>query len=204
MDEQQAVDLLKNGNLGGLEYLVGKYQVKAIQAAYLILGDRGLAEDTAQSSFITAAEKIGQFDPTRPFGPWFYRIVVNSSLKTCVRERKQVALDAGNGEESLPGWLIEPGRILEEIVESAETRREVWRAICKLTLKQRTALVMRYYLKMTDKEISQELNRPLSAIRWSIFAGHERLRTLLTSLSPTHDQQAKTTCSSQERSVNNE
>ena len=187
MEEQQAVDLLKNGNPSGLEYLVEKYQVKAIQAAYLILGDRDLAEDTTQSAFLTAAEKIVQFDPTRPFGPWFYRIVVNAALKASLRERKQVALDAGDREKSLPGWLSDPGKTLEEMVESAETRREVWQAICKLTLKQQTALVMRYYLHMSDKEISQELDRPLSAIRWSIFAGHERLRTLLSALRPSSD-----------------
>jgi RNA polymerase sigma-70 factor (ECF subfamily) len=192
MEEDHAVNLLKNGNLCGLEYLVGKYQVKAIQAAYLILGDRGLAEDTAQSAFLTSAEKIHQFDSSRPFGPWFYRIVVNSALKTCLRESKRVSLNAGDGEESLPGWLIDPSRTPEEMVESAETRREVWQAIRKLTLKQRTALVMRYYLKMTDKEISQELNRPLSAIRWSIYAGHERLRTLLSSLHPASERQTTT------------
>ncbi len=187
MEETQAVDRLKHGDLRGLEYLVETYQVRAVQAAYLILGDKDQAEDIAQSAFITVAEKIGQFDPTRPFGPWFYRIVVHLALKTGMREKRQVPLDDEDDAGSPPAWLSDPCRTLEEMVESAEARREVWQALGRLTVKQRTALVMRYYLKMADKEISGELKRPLSAVRWSIHAGHERLRILLSAHRPLKD-----------------
>jgi RNA polymerase sigma-70 factor (ECF subfamily) len=180
MEEIQAIDLLENGDLRGLEFLVTQYQVRAVQAAYLILGDKDQAEDIAQAAFITAAEKIGQFDSARPFGPWFYRIVVHSAFKTDMREKRQLSLDDENEGSRLPAWLIDPCRSLEEMVESAEARQEVWQALGRLTVKQRTALVMRYYLKMADKEISRELGRPLSAIRWSIHAGHKRLRILLS------------------------
>lgn len=189
MEENQAIDLLKKGELCGLQYLVEKYQVKAIQAAYLILGERNLAEDITQSAFLTAAEKIHQFDSDRSFGPWFYRIVINASIKASIREHKQESFDSEGGEENLLGWLSDPGRTLEEMVVSMETRQEVWQMICKLTLKQRTVLVMRYYLKMTDKEISQELKQPLSTIKWSIHAGRERLRTLLSSSDPSRENQ---------------
>lgn len=189
MEEKQAVILLKKGDMDGLQYLVEKYQVKAVQAAYLILGDRNLAEDIVQSSFILIAEKIYQFDIERPFGPWFYRIVVNASIKTAMREQKLVSICSADEEESIPDWLTDPVRTLEEIVENTETRQEVWRAICDLTLKQRTVLVMRYYLEMTNKEISRELGEPLSSVRWSIHAGYEKLRHLLSPIDPSRTGQ---------------
>jgi len=191
MEEKQAINLLKKGNIYGLQYLVEKYQVKAVQAAYLILGDRNWAEDIVQSSFIMAAEKIRQFDSERPFGPWFYRMVVNTSIKTSMRERRLVSINAEDGEKNLANRAIDPVHTPEEIIENLETRQEVWQAICELSLKQRTVLVMRYYLGMTDKEISHELEEPLSTIRWSIHAGYERLRHLLSPINQAHAGQNK-------------
>jgi RNA polymerase sigma-70 factor (ECF subfamily) len=189
MEEKQAVILLKKGDMDGLQYLVEKYQVKAVQAAYLILGDRNLAEDIVQSSFILIAEKIYQFDIERPFGPWFYRIVVNASIKTAMREQKLVSIHSADEEKRIPHGLADPVRTLEEIVENTETRREVWRAICDLTLKQRTVLVLRYYLGMTNKEISLALGEPLSSVRWAIHAGYEKLRHLLSPIDPSRTGQ---------------
>lgn len=81
MDETQAVRSLKQGNLDGLETLVQNHQVKAVRAAYLILGDRGLAQEVVQKAFIKIAGRIDQFDERYPFAPWFYRIVVNDARK---------------------------------------------------------------------------------------------------------------------------
>ena len=52
MNEQKAIQRLKNHDIGGLELLVHKYQVKAVRTAYLITQDVGLAEDIVQDCFI--------------------------------------------------------------------------------------------------------------------------------------------------------
>ncbi len=62
MDDQIAISRLKQGDLNGLETLVNRYQAQAVHAAYLILYDRALAEDVAQSAFVKIAERIHQFD----------------------------------------------------------------------------------------------------------------------------------------------
>ena len=67
MDEQQAIQRLKNNNIGGLEFLVVLYQVKAVRTAYLITRDIGLAEDVVQDSFLQAYRSIHGFDAARPF-----------------------------------------------------------------------------------------------------------------------------------------
>jgi hypothetical protein len=45
MNEQDAIQCLKRGDIGGLEVLVQNYQLRAIRSAYLIVGDHALAED---------------------------------------------------------------------------------------------------------------------------------------------------------------
>ena len=83
MDDQIAISRLKQGDPGGLETLVRDYQVQAVYTAYMIVFDRSLAEEVAQTAFVRVAEKIQQFDEKRPFAPWFFRIVVNEGSRSC-------------------------------------------------------------------------------------------------------------------------
>ena len=179
MEEGQAITLLKQGDLTGLEELVQRYQIVAVQAAYLIVGDRHLAEDIAQTSFLKAAERIHQFKDGRPFRPWFLRIVTNDAIKTSSRAKRHLSLDAPQELGALPTWLRDSSPGPEELADTAENRRMVWEALQQLTPKQRAVVVMRYFLDMKDREISRELNRPLSSVKWSIHAAKERLRSIL-------------------------
>lgn len=188
MEDRQAISLLKRGELAGLEHLVRRHQVKAVHVAYLILRERGLAEDVVQGSFLKAAERIHQFKVGRPFRPWLLRIVTNDSIKAANRATRDLSLDAAQEMELMPSWLRDTNPGPEEQAATAEDRQMVWEALSQLTPKQRAAIVLRYFLDMKDREIARELDRPLSSIKWSIHAAKQRLRSLLGSRNITEGQ----------------
>src|SRR5688572_14373836 len=92
-DERQAVDRLRGGDIGGLEVLVQRHQLQATRAAYLVVRDRQLAEDIVCDAFLRCYERIEQFDASRPFAPWFLRMVVNDALKAAEKRARHVSLD---------------------------------------------------------------------------------------------------------------
>jgi hypothetical protein len=51
MDNRIAISGIKQGDLKGLETLVDRSQVRAVHAAHLVLYDRALAEDIAQTAY---------------------------------------------------------------------------------------------------------------------------------------------------------
>lgn len=179
MEEGQAITLLKQGDLAGLEELVHRHQVDVVHTAYLIVGDRSMAEDIAQASFLKAAERIHQFKDGRPFLPWILRIVTNDAIKASLRARKHLSLDAAQELKESLAWLRDANPSPEELVDTAENRRMVWEALQQLTAKQRAVVVMRYFLGMKAREISKELDRPLSSVKWSLHAAKEHLRSIL-------------------------
>lgn len=179
MEEGQAITLLKEGDLAGLEELVRRHQVDVVHTAYLIVGDRSMAEDIAQASFLKGAERIHQFKDGRPFRPWILRIVTNDAIKVSLKARKHLSLDAAQELDESLTWLRDTTPGPEELAATAENRQMIWEALQQLTPKQRAAIVKRYFLEMRDREIAQELDRPLSSIKWSIHAAKERLRSLL-------------------------
>ena len=177
MEEQRAIERLKRGDPGGLEALVRLHQVRAVRTAYLIVRERTLAEDVVQGAFVKAYEKIGRFDERRPFGPWFTKVVVNDSIKAASRREKTVSY-SGEGED-LVARLADPGSGPEEQAEEGETRRRVWEALAELPPAQRAAVVQRYYLGMSEREMSEEGTSPPGTIKWRLHAAKKSLAKLL-------------------------
>jgi RNA polymerase sigma-70 factor, ECF subfamily len=181
MEERQAIVRLQKGDLSGLETLVECYQVQAVQAACLIVQDRALAEDIVQNAFIVVAAKIHQYDPERPFGPWFFRSVVNASIKAAKRQKRQVPL-----KEQIPGedftladLLTDPHFQPEEWLEQEENRSCVQQALDQLPVDQKAVIVMRYFLEMSEAEMAGEMKRPKSTIKYWLRSAREQLKRLL-------------------------
>jgi hypothetical protein len=81
-----------------------------------------------------------------------------------------------------------------EQIERLETGAEIRAAIAQLPAEQRAAIVLRYYLDLTDNEISARLHSTPSTVRWRLHAARKRLRSLLPAwLRPTGQQDADLT-----------
>ncbi len=184
VDEQQAIQRLKDGDISGLEFLVACHQVKAVRTAYLITRDLGLAEDIVQDAFLQAYRAMRGFDSTRPFEPWFMRSVVNASVKVMQRSARQVPLSGTSqvGEDADESLLAELAARVESVeaqVESIEVQNQIWDALQKLSPRQRAVVVQRYFLEMSEKEMAEDAGSSVGTVKWMLNAARERLRGLL-------------------------
>lgn len=182
MDERQALARLRQGDIGGLENLVLLYQVKAVRAAFLITRDRAAAEDIVQTAFLRVHERIHQYDPDRPFEPWFLRVVVNDAVKAATRRQRQISIDEefAGSDLSLADLLVDAAPDPSDEAEREETRQAVWDAMGKLTPKQRAVAVLRYFLGYSEAEMAAHLTLPAGTVKWRLHAARERLSKLLT------------------------
>ena len=176
--ERDAVRRIQRGDISGLQDLVQRYQLQAARAAYLVVRDRSLAQDLVQSAFVRAFEHIDGFDAGRPFGPWFLRLVLNDAIKVATLRRREVSLDdIGAGLDSTQ--IVDSSIGPEQALEQAETTDQVWAALARLTPAQRAAVVQRYYLDLTEAEMTAALACAPSTIKSRLHAARERLRTHL-------------------------
>lgn len=184
MNEYDAITFLKKGNIIGLKTLVQNYQVQAIRTAYFITQDKNLAEEVVQDAFLRVYERIEQFDVARPFPPWFFRIVTNLAIKAAKREARTLSLDRSTTDSKEPILDLIPDTLPEPHDKMAiqQLQEDVWQALSKLTPEQRSVVVMRYYLDMSEAEMSNKLAIAPGTVKWRLYAARERLRTLLTDL----------------------
>lgn len=180
-DEETAIERLCNGDIGGLEFLVQKYQLRAVRTAYGIIHDRQMAEDVVADAFIIVYERIKQFNVTMRFEPWFYRIVINHSLKKWKKATRIETLT----DDLCSQVVVEPPTSIpgpEENVLNNELRQFISAAIEILPPKQRAVVILRYYLDFQETEMAQILGCPLGTVKWRLHAARTKLRNLFEKL----------------------
>jgi RNA polymerase sigma-70 factor (ECF subfamily) len=173
--EHEAIDRLRRGDIVGLETLVRLHQTHALRTAYLVTRDLAVAEDIVQSAFLRAYERIHQLDPRRGFRAWFLTSVLHDAIKAARRAGRHEPLRT---ELSNDRWIDnQPGP--DALWEHCETADEVWAALGRLSPEQRAAVVARYFLDMTEAEMSAALACPTSTVKWRLHAARARLRLYL-------------------------
>ena len=176
MDDEQAIRRMKRGEMDGLEQLVTRYQDEAGRVAFLITRDEALAQDVVQETFMRIYRRIGQFDAGRPFAPYLMRSVVNAALNATRREKRSVSLesDPARFED-----LLAQAASVETQVEFAQAKQAIFSALAELSPRQRAAIVQRYYLEMSEKEMAESLDAAPGTVKWLLNAARARLRELL-------------------------
>jgi RNA polymerase sigma-70 factor, ECF subfamily len=112
------------------------------------------AEDATMEIFMKLSEKLVQYDPSRSFTAWLYRVAANHCWDMLRRRKARHEKDMEDVDE-IPLEAPEPNQ-LERLIEE-RTSEEVRKALDKLGARARMALVMRYYSEMSYDEIADAL-----------------------------------------------
>lgn len=187
-DETEAIHRCQQGDISGLEPLVLLYQTQALRTAYLLVKDRRLAEDIVQDSFLTAYHHIAQFDATRPFTPWFYRIVLNTARQMLRAHARHPTVSLQpvqfiEGEDSLSNReeLLDTSGQYDPVLRAEQTMEKaaLLDALALLTVKQRSVIILRYYCDFTEREIAQLLGCLPGTVRWRLHSGLRALERII-------------------------
>ena len=138
MTEDEAVLRCQDGDRDAFRYLVEQYKDVLHGTAYLMTGNRALAEEQVQEAFLSAWQGIRGFQLGRPFKPWLVRILINAVLG----QRRRRALTTVPLEES---DRPEDSPSVDEAVEALADRQSVRRALTGLPPDQRQVVVLRYF-----------------------------------------------------------
>ena len=144
------------------------YQLNArdgVRLAYLLTGDRELAEDIAQEAFVRVAGKWQDLRKPDAFRAYLRRAIVNLSRSHFRRQRIARRYLERNAADVRPATLPD----LE--------RREVLRAALQsLPHRQRAALVLRYYEDLSEQQTADVMGCSVGAVKSLVVRGTSALR----------------------------
>jgi RNA polymerase sigma factor (sigma-70 family) len=172
-DEQLARGV-QAGAAADLARLVERHHSPLLGFLYRLTGgDRPLAEDLAQETFLRLLRHIDQFQPGRPFKPWLYAIAVNTA-----RDHYKSA-DSRHTEALAPDFDAPGSETPVEAALRAEEWQRVARAVRGLPLHQREVVVLRYVDDLPLQAIAEVLNVPTGTVKSRLSLALGRLRAAL-------------------------
>jgi RNA polymerase sigma-70 factor, ECF subfamily len=134
------------------------------------------AEDATMEIFMKLRDKLSQYDETRSFSAWLYKVAANHCWD--ILRRRKIRQDKETEDvENLPLEHPDPSQ-LDRMIE-LKTSEEVRHALDKLGARARMALVLRYYSDMSYDEIADALGVRRAFVGVVLLRARHELRQAL-------------------------
>jgi RNA polymerase sigma-70 factor (ECF subfamily) len=147
------------GNQGAFETLLKRHKNRIFSSIYALVGDRYIAEDIFQETFIKIIHSIrtGKYNHEDKFLPWAMRISRNMCIDS-IRQRKRlpIVVDSEGNDILNNIGIFEKSQEELHIANDEITMLRKW--IWELPEEQREVLVLRNYADLSFKEIAVVTN----------------------------------------------
>ncbi len=175
-DEALLVARVRRGDQEAFSALVNRYWDQAFGIAFGFLQHPEDSEDLVQDAFVRALERIDSLGAGSPFGPWFYRLLVNAALN----RRKYLARRRTEAVPATVPSLESPSTDSER----AELRRRLWTALKSLPKDLETVVVLHDLEGFKHGEIARVLGIPEGTCRSHLSKARRLLRDQLGDYRP--------------------
>jgi RNA polymerase sigma-70 factor (sigma-E family) len=147
-----------------LAELYERHADAALRLAFLLTGSRGLAEDLVQDAFVRLAGRLLHLRDPGGFDAYLRKTVVNL-VRSHFRRRR---LERTHAERAAAVPPIEAADVSD--------REEMRRALMQLPVRQRTAVVLRYYEDLSEAQTAELMGCRPAAVKSLVSRAMEHLR----------------------------
>ena len=178
LSDAKIVERVRGGDHDAFGILVRRYQNRVGRVIGRFVSDADLVDDLTQDTFIRTFQRLEQFDASRRFGPWLFRVAVNLTLDHLRKKKRR----------GWVGFFSEQTRCLEEgrsydpggcdPRDALDVQQEVRHVLEGVSEKYRTVLVLRDLENFSTSEIAAILDRKEATIRWRLAEARSQFETL--------------------------
>jgi len=154
------------------EWVFRSTYASVLRTTYLILHDRGRAEEVTQDAFLRLCERWRGVHSVEVPEAWVRRVAVRAAVRSAQRTRQRTGPPP---EDDRPTW--------DELPDV-----DLARAIASLPPQQRAAVALHYLDDLSVEAVAQHLGVTASTVKQHLFRARARLASLLTEIvEVTHD-----------------
>jgi RNA polymerase sigma-70 factor (ECF subfamily) len=190
-DDDTLLDALLAGDESAFSELVARYELGMLKMAQAYLGDRVLAEEVVQETWLAIVRTIRKFKRRSSVKTWLFGILLNQARKQAARWPKELPDrsqgrrdddgssdwfdDEGEWRSKQVGWGSNP----ESDLLSQEAVEHIYEAIASLPEKQRAAFVLSAIEGWTPEEVCDLMKISSTNRRVLLHLAKTRLQQML-------------------------
>lgn len=140
-------------------------QSKLYKIAYTYTKDQELALDVVQEAITKALENINKLKNEEFVKTWFFRILINESLKSIKKNKNKLECELTENEIYL-------NNNEEKIVENID----MYNNLQKLNNKLKTVIILRFFENLKIEEIAIITNTNISTVKSRLYKGLNEMK----------------------------
>jgi RNA polymerase sigma-70 factor (ECF subfamily) len=162
-----------------LDRLIEQYQHRLFRYLVYLSGNRELAEDLFQETWIRVLERGHQYDGTHEFSTWLYAVARNLTIDY-LRKKNPVSLDGlMDDEDRTPLEPADTRPMAWEVVQQHEQAERIGAALVSIPAEYREAVVLRFQEGLALDEIATVTGAPLGTVKSRLYRGLNMLMSRL-------------------------
>ncbi len=169
-----------DGDLAAFDVVVDRYKGRLLNFVFRFIGDKEVAEDIVQETFLRAYRKRTHYEAIANFSTWLFTIAGNLA-KTELRQRKRwrlLSLD-WNDETQTGFDIADESYRPDRVTESELIQRSIQRAIDSLPLNYKQVVILRDIDGMSYQDIAKIVGCPVGTVKSRVNRGRLRLQKKL-------------------------
>lgn len=175
MEDKDIIEHVLQGEALYFEYIIDKYEIPILKYIYSFIGDRTMAEDLCQETFISVYNKLYTYNNINKFSTWIYSIAHNKSIDYLRKATKSREIAIDNIKDSLS-----KEKSPQEIVEYKETLDSIEGFIKNLDIIDKQILYLRYAHPDTSfKDISNMMGMNESTVKKRYYRLYDKYEVYL-------------------------
>lgn len=162
-----------------LDRLIVQYQHRLLRYLVYLAGNRDLAEDLFQETWIRVLERGHQYDGKHEFSTWLYSVARNLTIDY-LRKKRPVSLEGLMEDEEhtrLDPVATEPSAW--EVVANLEQAERISAALIAIPAEYRETVVLRFQEGLALDEIATVTKAPLGTVKSRLYRGLNLLMSRL-------------------------
>ncbi len=162
-----------------LDRLIEQYQHRLLRYLVYLSGNRELAEDLFQETWIRVLERGHQYDGRHEFSTWLYAVARNLTIDY-LRKKSPVSLDGlMDDEDHAPLEPTDTRPLAWEVVHQHEQAERLSAALVGIPAEYRETVVLRFQEGLTLDEIAAVTGAPLGTVKSRLYRGLNMLMSRL-------------------------
>src|SRR5579872_4949082 len=162
-----------------LDRLIEQYQHRLLRYLVFLSGNRELAEDLFQETWIRVLERGHQYDGRHEFSTWLYAVARNLTIDY-LRKKHPVSLDGlMDDEEREPLEPADTRPLAWEVLQQHEQAERIGAALGRIPAEYRETVMLRFQEELALEEIATITGAPLGTVKSRLYRGLNMLIPLL-------------------------